>query len=206
MAEGPARCAWCGDDPAYVRYHDTEWGVPVVDDDRLFEKLALEGFQAGLSWRTILHKRQRFREVFAGFSIASVARFAAADVERLLSDPGIVRHRGKIEATIENARLAERLQDEAGSLAAFVWSFEPDPSTRPERFDDATLAALTTSPAAAALSRTLKARGWRFVGPTTVYAFMQAMGLVNDHHEACWRRAPVAALRRDLARPVPTGP
>ncbi|MFW5681089.1 MAG: DNA-3-methyladenine glycosylase I [Pseudomonadota bacterium] len=203
MAEDVVRCRWCGRDPDYVRYHDSEWGVPVADDDRLFEKLALEGFQAGLSWLTILKKRPRFREVFDGFAIDRVARFGEADVERLLGDPGIIRHRGKIAATLHNARLALRLQDEAGSLAAFVWSFEPEAETRPDRFDDATLAALTTSPAATAMSRDLKSRGWRFVGPTTVYAFMQAMGLVNDHHEACVRRPAIEALRRDFPRPGP---
>jgi DNA-3-methyladenine glycosylase I len=205
MAEDIVRCAWCGRDPDYVRYHDSEWGVPVDDDDRLFEKLALEGFQAGLSWLTILKKRPRFREVFDGFAIDRVARFGEADVERLLGDAGIIRHRGKIAATILNARLALRLQDEAGSLAAFVWSFEPPVEMRPTHFDDATLATLTTSPASVALGRALKQRGWRFVGPTTVYAFMQAMGLVNDHHAACVRRPTVEALRRDFSRPVPSG-
>ena len=201
--EALSRCAWCGSDPDYVRYHDVEWGAPVVDDDRLFEKLALEGFQAGLSWLTILKKRPHFRAAFAGFAIERVARFGPADVERLLGNAGIVRHRGKIEATIHNAREALRLQDEVGSLAGFVWSFEPPAAERPERFDDRTLRQLTTTKAAASLSRALKARGWRFVGPTTVYAFMQAMGLVNDHHEACHRRAAIEKLRRDLVRPAP---
>ncbi len=206
MAEPPRRCAWCGSDAEYVRYHDEEWGVPVVDDDRLFEKLALEGFQAGLSWLTILRKRPRFRAVFEGFAIDRVARFGAGDVDRLLGDPGIVRHRGKIEATVHNARLAQSLQDEAGSIAAFVWSFEPPLDERPARFDDATLRSLTTTAAAGAMSKALKARGWRFVGPTTVYAFMQAMGLVNDHHEACDRRPAVEALRHNLRRPLRAAP
>ena len=200
-AEALPRCAWCGADPLYVAYHDAEWGVPVADDDRLFEKLSLEGFQAGLAWITILRKRARFREVFDGFAIDRVAGFAAADVERLLCDPGIVRHRGKIEAVIHNARLARRLQDESGSLARFVWAFEPDPATRPRVLDDAAVEALTCTPESTALSDALRRRGWRFVGPTTVYAFMQAMGLVNDHHAGCHRRAAVEALRRDLVRP-----
>jgi DNA-3-methyladenine glycosylase I len=195
------RCGWCGRDPLYVRYHDDEWGVPVADDTRLFEKLALEGFQAGLSWLTILKKRERLRAVFDGFEPARVARFGAADVERLLADPGIVRHRGKIEAVIHNARRALELQDRIGSLAAFVWSFEPSAEERPARLDAATAAALTESPASRALSAALRRDGWRFVGPTTAYAFMQAMGLVNDHVEGCHRRREVAAARAAFSRP-----
>jgi DNA-3-methyladenine glycosylase I len=202
-ADGRDRCGWCGADPLYVRYHDDEWGVPVADDTRLFEKLALEGFQAGLSWLTILKKRQRLRDVFAGFEPARVARFGACDVERLLRDPGIVRHRGKIEAVIQNARRALELQRRHGSLAAFVWSFEPPAAERPHRLDPATAAALTQSPSATALARALRREGWRFVGPTTVYAFMQAMGLVNDHLEGCHRRPPVEAARAAFARPAP---
>lgn len=193
--DGHGRCSWCGADPLYVRYHDEEWGRPVADDRRLFEKLSLEGFQAGLSWLTILKKRARFREVFDGFDPARIARFTGADVERLLGDPGIVRHRGKIEAVVANAARALALQDEVGSLAAFVWSFEPADAERPERFDGATLGPITKTRSAEAMSRELKKRGWRFVGPTTAYAFMQAMGLVNDHLEGCHRRGPLLAER-----------
>jgi DNA-3-methyladenine glycosylase I len=169
-ADGLARCWWCAGDPLYERYHDLEWGRPVADDTRLFEKLALEGFQSGLSWLTILRKRENFRAAFAGFSAEAVAAFGPADVERLLADPGIVRHRGKIEATILNAERCLSLADEFGSLAAYVWGFDGD---------------------ATALSKDLKRRGWRWVGPTTVYAFMQAMGLVNDHVAGCALRAEV---------------
>ncbi len=200
--DGYDRCSWCGDDPLYVRYHDEEWAVPQADDVRLFEKLCLEGFQAGLSWLTILRKRARFREVFAGFDPARLAAFDRNDVARLLADPGIVRHRGKIEAVIHNASRAIALQDEAGSIAAFVWSFEPAAGERPERFDATTLGALTTSPAASALSKALRARGWRFIGPTTAYAFMQATGLVNDHLEGCHRRAPLLEARARFAPPT----
>jgi DNA-3-methyladenine glycosylase I len=200
--DGVARCSWCGGDPLYRRYHDEEWGRPVADDVRLFEKLCLEGFQAGLSWLTILKKRARFREVFAGFEPERVARFGAGEVERLLGDPGIVRHRGKIEAVVHNAGRALALQDEVGSLAAFVWSFEPQPSERPARFDGASLWAIAQTPASAALSRALRQRGWRFVGPTTAYAFMQAMGLVNDHLEGCHRRRPLLAERAAFHPPA----
>jgi len=200
-ADGRTRCGWCGDDPLYVRYHDEEWGLPVADDVRLFEKLALEGFQAGLSWLTILKKRERLRQAFAGFEPERVARFTARDVERLISDPGIVRHRGKIEAVVHNARRALALQDRAGSLAAFLWGFEPPAEERPARLDEATAAALTHSPASRALSAALRRDGWRFVGPTTAYAFMQAMGLVNDHLEGCHRREAVAAARAAFTPP-----
>lgn len=196
-----SRCPWCLGAPDYVAYHDDEGGHPVTDDTRLFEKLALEGFQAGLSWLTILRKRERFRRAFAGFDVARVARFTPATVERLRRDAGIVRHRGKIEATIGNARRALALPEEAGSLAAFVWRFEPDPATRPARLTWDVLRTTATSPESVALSREFKRRGWRFVGPTTVYAFMQAMGLVNDHVEGCPARAVVAAKRARLAVP-----
>jgi DNA-3-methyladenine glycosylase I len=200
-ADGRPRCGWCGGDALYVRYHDEEWGLPVGSDVRLFEKLALEGFQAGLSWLTILKKRARLREVFEGFELARVARFGAADVERLLADPGVIRHRGKIEAVIHNARRALALQDRVGSLAAFVWSFEPPAEERPTRLDAATAATLTESPASRALSAALRRDGWRFVGPTTAYAFMQAMGLVNDHLVGCHRREVVAAARAGFTPP-----
>ena len=199
--DGRVRCGWCRADPAYERYHDEEWGLPVADDTRLFEKLALEGFQAGLSWLTILKKRERLRAVFDGFEPARVARFTPADVDRLLGDPGIVRHRGKIEAVVHNAGRTLALQDRHGSLAAFVWSFEPAAAERPARLDPATAATLTESRASRALAGALRREGWRFVGPTTAYAFMQAMGLVNDHPQGCHRRAPVAAARVAFAPP-----
>jgi len=182
-ADGRARCGWCGDDPAYVAYHDDEWGQPVHDDDRLFEKLCLEGFQAGLSWLTILRKRENFRTAFAGFDIATVAAFDEADVERLLADAGIVRHRGKITAAIDNAARALDLVAEVGSLDEHLWSFAPD--VRPARLS-AMAWVPSSTPESTALSRDLKRRGWRFVGPTTVYAFMQSMGMVDDHVDGCW--------------------
>jgi DNA-3-methyladenine glycosylase I len=201
MATAGQRCWWCGSDPDYVAYHDHEWGMPVVDDRRLFEKLCLEGFQAGLSWLTILRKRDNFRAAFAGFDIGAVAGFGEAEVGRLLADAGIVRHRGKIEAAIGNARLARDLVEAEGSLAAFVWRYEPDDADRPRRLTEAALRTMATSPASQALSRDLRKRGWRFVGPTTMYAFMQAMGLVNDHVEGCGARARVERARQALVRP-----
>jgi DNA-3-methyladenine glycosylase I len=180
-----SRCWWAGTDPLYVQYHDDEWGRPVADDRRLFEKLCLEGFQAGLSWLTILRKRENFRRAFAGFDPARVARFGARDVSRLLADEGIIRHRGKIESTIQNARRALEMQEEFGSIASYVWQFEPKPSDRPRKITRSALMRMATSPASVALSKDLRRRGWTFVGPTTVYAFMQAMGLVNDHIEGC---------------------
>ena len=199
--DGLPRCWWGCSGPEYARYHDTEWGFPVTDDRRLFEKLCLEGFQSGLSWLTILRKREHFREAFAGFDFAGIARFGPRDVRRLLADAGIVRHRGKIEATINNARRACELVGEFGSLAAYVWRYEPEPKSRPERITRAVLARLAASPEALALARDLKRRHWRFVGPTTVYAFMQAMGLVNDHLEGCHVRPACERQRRRLARP-----
>ncbi|HUD32850.1 MAG TPA: DNA-3-methyladenine glycosylase I [Variovorax sp.] len=202
--DGLARCRWCRATPAYRHYHDHEWGFPVTDDRRLFEKLCLEGFQAGLSWLTILNKREHFRRAFAGFDAEAVARFDAADVARLLADAGIVRHRGKIESTINNARRVIELRREFGSLAAYAWRFEPEASTRPARVTAQALAAFTTSTASTALSKDLKKRGWRFVGPTTMYAFMQAMGLVNDHVEGCAARDRALQARHALRVPVPT--
>jgi len=192
---GVVRCAWCRPSDAYRDYHDREWGFPVDDDQRLFEKLCLEGFQAGLSWQTILHKRDAFRHGFAGFDPRKVARFGAAEVARLLADPGIVRHRGKIESAIGNAKRALALIDEFGSLAAYVWRFEPKALTRPKRVTAARLRALGVPAEAVALSKDLRRRGWTFVGPTTVYAFMQAMGLVDDHLEGCHARPLVEAAR-----------
>jgi DNA-3-methyladenine glycosylase I len=191
------RCWWCGDDPLYVAYHDEEWGRPVTDDTRLFEKICLEGFQAGLSWITILRKREHFRRAFHGFDIDRVARFTARDVERLLGDPGIVRHRGKIESAIHNAKLARDLRTEFGSLSSYFWTWQPDEAARPRRITRAVLKDMASTPASLALSRDLRKRGWTFVGPTTMYAFMQAMGLVNDHVDTCFlsRSASASAER-----------
>ena len=179
------RCAWCGDDPTYVAYHDTEWGFPVHDDVRLFEKISLEGFQSGLSWITILRKRENFRQAFAGFDFRRVARFGPREVTRLLGDAGIVRHRGKIESTINNARRCIDLIDETGSLSAYVWQFKPDPKSRPRKLSWPVLKQMPSTVESTALSKDLKRRGWSFIGPTTAYAFMQAMGLVNDHIDGC---------------------
>lgn len=195
------RCSWPGEDPLYVKYHDVEWGRPVIDDTRLFEKICLEGFQAGLSWITILRKREHFRTAFSGFDPAQVARFTARDVRRLLKNDGIVRHRGKIESTINNAKRALALIEEKGSLAAYFWSWEPAPTDRPRKMTRAELIKMTTSPQSIAMSKDLKARGWSFVGPTTSYAFMQAMGLVNDHLHDCGVRAEVEQARTRLKRP-----
>ena len=197
-----ARCWWAAGDPLYRPYHDDEWGHPVDDDTRLFEKLCLEGFQSGLSWLTILRKRDNFRRAFDGFDPRTVARYNDADVDRLLGDAGIVRHRGKILATITNARRYLDLADEAGSLAAYLWTFEPDPEARPKRVDRATLMTLATTPESTALSKDLRRRGWAFVGPTTVYAAMQAMGIVNDHLEGCFARPIVEAERAAFVRPT----
>jgi DNA-3-methyladenine glycosylase I len=179
------RCAWCRSDPAYVKYHDTEWGVPVHDDRALFEKICLEGFQSGLSWLIILRKRENFRRAFANFESERVARFTAGDVNRLLKDAGIVRHRGKIESTINNARRCADLVAEYGSLSEYVWRFEPAASSRPKKLTWDVLKTMATTPESSALSKGLRKRGWTFVGPTTMYAFMQAIGLVNDHLHGC---------------------
>ena len=185
--DAKSRCWWCGDDPLYIRYHDEEWGRPVHEDVRLFEKLCLEGFQAGLSWLTILRKRKNFRSAFAGFDFYKVARFDQNKVEELLEDSGIIRHRGKIEATINNAKRAIELIEEHNSLSDYFWSFAPGENTYrytytpPETLKDIP----SQTPESKALSKDLKRRGWRFVGPTTCYAFMQAMGMVNDHVQGC---------------------
>ncbi|HJN08248.1 MAG: DNA-3-methyladenine glycosylase I [Pirellulaceae bacterium] len=192
--QGTPRCWWCGDDVQYIAYHDTEWGQPVGNDVRLFEKLSLEGFQAGLSWITILRKRENFRRAFAGFDLHAVASMTESDVQHLLADPGIIRHRGKIEATINNAQRAIELIDEVGSLASFVWKFEPSKRTSDEDCP-------STSLESKALSKELKRRGWRFVGPTTAYSFMQAMGIVNDHLSGCAMHEVVEAARRQFTRP-----
>jgi len=195
------RCWWPGEDELYIRYHDQEWGRPVVDDRRLFEKICLEGFQSGLSWITILRKRENFRKAFKDFDPGVVSRFGARDVQRLLKDAGIIRHRGKIESTVNNARRALELIDEQGSLAAYFWSWEPDPSSRPKIFTPQALRQLSTSEQSIALSKDLKERGWTFVGPTTCYAFMQAMGLVNDHIDVCHVRPEIERARRHFSRP-----
>jgi DNA-3-methyladenine glycosylase I len=199
--QGEGGCTWPGSDALYLRYHDEEWGRPVSDDRRLFEKICLEGFQSGLSWITILRKRENFRKAFAGFEPAAVARFGARDVQRLLKDAGIVRHRGKIQSTINNAKRALELIDEHGSLAAYFWSWEPPPAARPRRLTHAQLMKMSTTPQSIALSKDLKKRGWTFVGPTTCYAFMQAMGLVNDHVDGCRIRGEIETLRSQFVRP-----
>lgn len=204
MATQRGTCTWHSGIPEYEAYHDTEWGRPVAEERRLFEKICLEGFQAGLSWLTILRKRKAFREAFAEFDFDEIAQFTERDVDRLVLDPGIIRHRGKINATINNAQRAIELRAEFGSLASYFWSFEPAPSSRPKRIDADTLGQLSVTPESIALSKDLKRRGWAFVGPTTVYAFMQAMGLVNDHVEGCWCRPEIEAERRAFRRPQTT--
>lgn len=194
--DGRPRCRWCAATPEFLAYHDKEWGFPVADDRRLFEKLCLESFQSGLSWRTILAKRENFRAAFYGFDFDRVAAFDEADVERLLNDEGIVRHRGKIAAVINNAKRAQELVRQEGSIAAYVWRFEPcrDEAAPPQT--------ASTSAASVAMSKDLKKRGWAFVGPTTVYAFMQAMGLINDHAEGCVIRDKVERAREEFERPA----
>jgi DNA-3-methyladenine glycosylase I len=199
--DGKERCFWHANLPEYLRYHDEEWGRPVTNDIRLFEKICLEGFQSGLSWLTILRKRENFRAAFAGFDFEKVALFDDADIERCVTDAGIIRHRGKIVSTINNARRAIEMRGEFGSLARYFWSHEPQPDDRPAMVDYPTLSANPTTPTSVRISKDLKKRGWSFVGPTTVYAFMQAMGLVNDHIEGCYCRDSVEAMRRELVRP-----
>jgi len=182
---GVTRCWWGASTPDYAEYHDTEWGYAVRDDRRLFEKICLEGFQSGLSWLTILRKRDNFRKAFRDFDFVKVARFNERSVGRLLGDAGIVRHRGKIESTINNARRAIELVEAEGSLAEYFWRFLPPQKERPRKMTKAALMKLAKTPTSVALSKDLKQRGWTFVGPTTAYAFMQAMGLVNDHLEGC---------------------
>lgn len=200
-ADGKIRCFWPGELPDYIAYHDNEWGVPVTSDNRLFEKICLEGFQSGLSWLTILRKRENFRAAFDGFDFNRVALYDDKDIERLLADKGIVRHRGKIVSTINNAKRAIELVEEKGSLAAYFWSFEPSAEERPQLVDYPTLSANPTTAVSTRISKDLKKRGWSFVGPTTVYAFMQAMGLVNDHIEGCHCRPHIEKLRQELERP-----
>jgi DNA-3-methyladenine glycosylase I len=193
--DGKLRCKWCDAAPEFLHYHDTEWGFPVADDQRLFEKLVLESFQSGLSWRTILAKRENFRSAFHHFDFNKIASFTERDVNRLLKDEGIVRHRGKIEAAINNAKRAQEMVRQEGSLAAFIWRYEPDIKqlAKPQT--------VSTSAESIALSKDLKKLGWKFLGPTTVFAFMQAMGLVNDHVEGCVIRAKVENARKKFKRP-----
>lgn len=201
MTSPKSRCWWCGEDPLYIRYHDEEWGRPVTDDTRLFEKICLEGFQAGLSWITILRKRENFRNGFDGFDIKKISKYTETDVTRLLQDAGIVRHRGKVESVINNAHRALEMKKEFGSLSAYFWSWDPQSSERPKSFRQKEIKALTKTETSKALSKDLKKRGWSFVGPTTVYAFMQAMGMVNDHVEECFCRPQVEKIRKNFSRP-----
>ena len=198
--DGKVRCWWCQADDAYRAYHDTEWGYPVTDDRRLFEKFCLEGFQAGLSWLTILRRREGFRRAFADFDFEKVARFNERSVQRLLQDPGIIRHRGKIEATINNARRAAAMVQEFGSISAYLWRFEPDPKTRPRKPTYDMVRTVVTAPESIALAKDMKQRGWKFLGPTTLYAHMQAMGMVNDHIDGCHVRPLAEAARSELGR------
>lgn len=195
------RCWWCGDHDDYIAYHDDEWGRPSAETRRLFEKICLEGFQAGLSWLTILRKRDNFRAAFHNFEAHQVAMMTDGDVESLLQDAGIVRHRAKILSVINNAKRLPELEAEFGSLGAFVWSFEPDASERPDRCTREAIGALAKTPASTALSKALKKRGWSFVGPTTMYAFMQSCGVVNDHVEGCFARPLVRLERATFKRP-----
>ena len=199
--DGKARCWWYNGYEDYQNYHDTEWGFPVTDDIRLFEKICLEGFQSGLSWLTVLRKRENFRKAFHGFDFHRIAEMTEADVEVLLQDAGIIRHRKKIESTINNAQRAIELVNKKGSLAKYFWSFEPPSSERPEKMDYASLRHLSKTPSSIALSKDLKKRGWSFVGPTTAYAFMQAMGLVNDPLEGCYVREIALRARQELILP-----
>lgn len=194
--DGKPRCRWCASAPEFFEYHDKEWGYPVDNDIRLFEKLCLESFQSGLSWRTILAKRENFRRAFHQFDFAKVSTFKEQDIKRLLEDEGIVRHRGKIEAVINNAQRALELVADEGSLAIFFWSFEPDPASL------APPQSVSSSKESIALSKALKKKGWKFVGPTTAYAFMQAMGLINDHAEDCIYRKKIALARKKFVKPV----
>jgi DNA-3-methyladenine glycosylase I len=199
--DGKMRCWWHGNDPFYMQYHDKEWGRPVKDDIRLFEKICLEGFQAGLSWITILRKRENFRKAFAGFDFKKVAKFDDKKVAALLKNAGIIRHKGKILAAINNAQRAQEIIDEFGSLAAYFWSFEPEPKMRPKRIDHKAVTGMPATEVSIALSKDLRKRGFKFVGPTTMYAHMQAMGMVNDHLEGCCVREAVEKERRKFKRP-----
>ena len=200
--DGKLRCFWPGEHLDYLAYHDDEWGLPVADDHRLFEKISLEGFQSGLSWITILRKRDNFREAFADFDFIRIAKYGERDIKRLLKNAGIVRHRGKIESTINNAKRAREMADEFGSLGAFFWHYEPDASAQLNNLECETLAIPTKTPESIALAKDLKKRSWSFIGPTTAYAFMQGMGMVNDHIEGCCARARAEKVRRRFKRPT----
>jgi len=200
--DGIARCWWHGNDLEYLRYHDEEWGIPVDEDRRLFEKISLEGFQAGLSWLTILRKRENFRAEFDNFDVKKIAKYDEAKVESLLQNAGIIRHRGKIEAVINNANRMDELLSEFKSLAHYIWQFETPQDEWPNKFDYKTLTSFTTNTQSVALSKDLKKRGWKFVGPTTCYAFMQSMGMVNDHVEGCHCRDQITRMRKEFKRPV----
>ncbi|MEM8833840.1 MAG: DNA-3-methyladenine glycosylase I [Pseudomonadota bacterium] len=199
--DGKVRCWWHGNDPEYMRYHDEEWGHPIDDDQRLFEKISLEGFQAGLSWLTILRKRENFRKAFDHFDYKKIQKYDEKKIEALLQNAGIIRHRGKIEAVINNAQQMNELLEEYSSFASYIWSFEPSDEERPKKFDYATLSKITQSEASKKLSKDLKKRGWKFVGPTTCYAFMQSMGIVNDHVEGCYCREIIEKKRAAFKRP-----
>ena len=201
-SDGVVRCWWAGSTESYSAYHDNEWGRPTRDDRWIFEKLCLEGFQAGLSWLTILNKRENFRSAFANFDIEKVARFNSRSVTLLLKDPGIVRHRGKIESTINNAKRAREVQEEFGSLASYVWQFEPLAKSRPKTLTRESLTELAKTPESTQLSKDLKKRGWSFVGPTTMYAFMQAAGIVNDHMSGCSAKKKCKAERKVFHLPT----
>lgn len=200
--DGHIRCFWPSELPDYIAYHDTEWGLPVADDHRLFEKICLEGFQSGLSWLTILRKRDNFREAFSDFDFTRIAKYGKRDVEKLVKNAGIIRHRGKIESTINNAKRAMEMADEFGSLGTYFWQHEPDSANRPKKLDHKTLKTLGKTPESIVLSKDLKKRGWSFVGPTTAYAFMQAMGMVNDHIEGCFAREATEKARTKFKRPT----
>ena len=200
--DGHVRCFWPGDLPDYLAYHDDEWGLPVADAHRLFEKICLEGFQSGLSWLTILRKRENFREAFSEFDFTLIAKYGKRDIEKLVKNAGIIRHRGKIESTVNNAKRAMEMAEEFGSLGAYFWQFETAPANRPKRLDHPTLKTLGKTPESIALSKDLKKRGWSFVGPTTAYAFMQAMGMVNDHIDGCFARDATEEARRKFKRPT----
>lgn len=195
------RCWWHDNDPEYLRYHDQEWGHPVDNDTQLFEKICLEGFQAGLSWLTILRKRDNFRQAFDGFDYHKISKYKSKDIERLVKDASIVRHRGKIESTINNANKALKMVNEFGSLGAYFWQYEPLKKERPPKFDYKSLTSFTTTDQSTAMSKDLKKRGWSFVGPTTCYAFMQSMGIVNDHIEGCICRKKITDKRQKFNRP-----
>ena len=199
--DGKVRCFWPGKRADYMAYHDKEWGMPIADDYKLFEKICLEGFQSGLSWLTILRKRENFRTAFSEFDYEKIAGYGKRDINRLLNDAGIVRHRGKIESTINNAKRAVKMVDQFGSLGAFFWKYEPDDANRPKRLDYSTIRTLAKTQESTKLSQDLKKRGWSFVGPTTAYAFMQAMGIVNDHIEGCEFRDQVEKARAKFRRP-----